>query len=104
MKRGEVWWVNFPRPTGHRPAVLVSRQEAYERRSSMTVVPLTRTIRTIRSHILLGPEDGIPKRSVANADNITTVPNVLAREYLTTLSPEKLAALESAIKFSLDLP
>lgn len=104
MTRGEVWWVNFPAPTGRRPAVLVSRNQAYRVRAAVTVVPLTRTVRDIPSEVALGPADGVPKTSVANADNIVTVPKKDLKEYLTTLSPEKVTRLEKAIKFSLDLP
>lgn len=103
MKRGEVWWVTFPAPIGRRPAVLVSRNQAYRIRAAVTVVPLTRTIRNIASEIPLGPADGVPKPSVANADNIVTVPKALLHEYLTTLSSAKLAGLERSITFSLEL-
>ncbi len=103
MKRGEVWWVRFPAPIGRRPAVLVSRSQAYRVRAAITVVPLTQTIRRIPVEVPLGPEDGIPRRSVANADTIATVPKALFQEYLATLSPSKLQALEHAIKFALDL-
>ena len=103
MKRGEVWWVNFPAPAGRRPAVLVSRNQAYRVRAAVTVVPLTRTIRSIASEVPVGPPDGVPKTSVANADDVTTVPKARLEEYLTTLSPAKLAGLDRAIKFSLDL-
>ncbi len=103
MKRGEVWWVEFPLPTGRRPAVLISRAEAYRARSALTVVPLTRTIRTIETEVLLGPADGVPRKSVANADSIATVPKVAIREYICTLARAKVDAIERAIKFALDL-
>ena len=103
MKRGEVWWVEFPAPVGRRPAVLVSRDQAYRVRLSVTVVPLTHTIRKIASEVLLGPGDGVPKASVANADNVTTIAKARVREYLTTLTDDKLAGVDRAIKFSLDL-
>ena len=103
MKRGDIWWVDFPPPAGRRPAVLVSRNQAYRIRLAVTVVPLTQTIRRIATEVPLGAQDGVPKSSVANADNITTVEKARLREYLTTLSEEKLAGLDRAIKFSLDL-
>ena len=104
MRRGEVWWVNFPAPIGRRPAVLVSRDQAYRVRSAVTVVPITRTIRTIPAEVRLGPGDGIPLKSAANTDTVTTIPKALLVEYLTTLSATKLQALDQALKFSLDLP
>ncbi len=103
MKRGEVWWVAFPAPIGRRPAVLVSRNQAYRVRSAVTVVPVSRTIRNIPVEVPLGPADGIPHRSVANADTITTVPQTLLIEYLATLSPLKVRVLDESIKFALDL-
>lgn len=103
MKRGEVWWVDFPLPIGRRPAVLISRNQAYRVRTAVSVLPLTRTTRNIASEVPLGAADGVPRTSVANADNITTVPKIDVKEYLATLSPAKIADLERAIKFSLDL-
>jgi len=52
----------------------------------------------------LGPEDGVPRRNVANTDAIFTVPRAVVERYLTTLSPEKMRALDEAIKFALDFP
>jgi len=104
MKRGEVWWVRFPAPAGRRPAVLVSRDQAYRVRGAITVVPVTRTIRGIPVEVPLGPSDGIPRRSVANADEIATVPKALVENYLTTLTSSTIDKIERAIKFALDLP
>jgi mRNA interferase MazF len=104
VKRGEIWWVRFRPPVGRRPAVLVSRNQAYQVRSAVTVVPLTRTARAIRVEVPLGPADGVPRASVANADAIATVPKRWVEQYLTTLSPAKMEALEQAIRFALDLP
>lgn len=104
MKRGEIWWVRFPTPAGRRPAVLISRDQAYRVRTAVTVIPLTRTVRGIPVEVPLGPADGVPRPSVANADTITTVPRDTLEEYLATLAPAKLTALENAIRFALDLP
>ncbi|MGH2586496.1 MAG: type II toxin-antitoxin system PemK/MazF family toxin [Dehalococcoidia bacterium] len=104
MTRGEVWWVEFEPPLGRRPAVLISRDRAYRTRAAITVVPLTRTIRGIPVEVLLEPSDGMPRRSVANADDIITVAKARAHSYICTLSPAKLADVERAIKFALDLP
>jgi mRNA-degrading endonuclease toxin of MazEF toxin-antitoxin module len=52
----------------------------------------------------LDPADGIPQRSVANADDIATVAISRVQVYICTLTPAKIEAVESAIKFALDLP
>ena len=103
MKRGEIWWVRFPAPIGRRPAVLVARNQAYRVRAAVTVVPLTHTVRGIPVEVPLGPADGMRRSSVANADDITTVPKTRIDQYMTVLSPEKSEALAAAIRFALDL-
>jgi mRNA interferase MazF len=84
--------------------VLVSRDQAYGVRDSITVVPLTRTIRQIPVEVPLARADGVPRKCVANADDIATIPKSRVLDYLTTLSAEKLQAVNAAIKFALDLP
>jgi mRNA interferase MazF len=82
----------------------MSRVQAYQVRSAITVVPLTRTIRGIPVEVRLGPADGVPQESVANADSIATVEKVEIVSYICSLSRTKIEDLELAIKFALDLP
>lgn len=103
MKRGEIWWVRFPPPVGRRPAVLISRNQAYQVRNAVTVVPLTRTTRGIQAEVALGAADGVPHSSAANADAIATIPKHWIEQYLTTLPSAKMESMERAIRFALDL-
>lgn len=103
MRRGEIYWVRFPAPVGKRPAVLVSRNEAYAIKSRVTVVPLTRTVRGIPTEVRLGPSDGLPKVGVANADEIVTIPLKLVRDRIATLTAAKQQALDDALRFALAL-
>lgn len=103
MRRGEVWWAELPQPAGRRPVVLLSRDEAYEIRELVTIAPLTTRVRNIPVEVGLGPEDGLPKRCVANLDTITTVPKADLRERISQLGPEKRAAVDAAIRFALAL-
>jgi mRNA interferase MazF len=103
MKRGEVWWVDMPAPAGRRPAVLLSRDSAYQVRAAITVAPITRTIRNIPVEVFLDRGDGMPARCVANLDDITTLPKGLIKQRITALSPEKIQRIDEAIRFALDL-
>ena len=103
MKRGEVWWALLPQPIGRRPVVLLSRNSAYAVRASLTVAPITRTIYDIPVEVRLGPEDGMPRDCVVNLDGILTIPKKSLASHLTTLSPEKMALVDTAIRFALDL-
>ncbi len=103
MKRGEVWWAELEPPTGRRPVVLLSRDEAYSVRSLAIVAPVTTRIRHISSEVPLGVDDGVPQDCVANLDTIATIPKECLRRRLATLGPRKLTEIEAAITFALGL-
>ena len=103
MKRGEVWWANLPEPIGKRPVVLLSRDEAYSVRNAATVAEVTTRIRGIPVEVLLGPDDGLPKKCVANLDTIVTIQKELLIERITLLQKDKIDQIDDAIKFALGL-
>jgi mRNA interferase MazF len=103
VRRGEVWWAELPPPVGRRPVVLLSRDVAYRVRTSITVGIVTRIARNIPVEVPLGPEDGMPQQCVVNLDDILTIPKARLSEQITTLSPQKMAAVVRAITFALDL-
>jgi mRNA interferase MazF len=103
MTRGEIWWADLPAPAGRRPVLLLSRAAAYSVRASVTVAPVTRTIREIPTEVVLDRDDGVPTRSVVNTDDLMTIPTVLLTRRITTLSASRVAEVEAAIRFALDL-
>lgn len=103
MKRGEVWWADLSPPTGQRPVVLLSRDDAYVIRALVTVAPVTTRIRRIPAEVSLGPEDGLPRTCVANLDAIVTMAKSSLRERITALVPEKHQTLDAALHFALGL-
>jgi mRNA interferase MazF len=98
-----VWWAELPAPAGRRPVVLLSRNEAYDVRELVIVAPLTTRIRRIPTEVVLGSADGVPRRCVVNLDSLTTIPKQVLTRRLTTLAPEKLGAVERALRFALGL-
>lgn len=103
MRRGELWWARLPSPAGRRPVVLLSRNEAYAVRQLVTVAPIITRSRHIPTEVPLGADEGLPKICVANLDTITTIPKQTLTKPISTLSPEKLRAVEHALKFALGL-
>ncbi len=103
MRRGEVWWVEFPEPTWRRPAVILTRDSACGVRSSLTVGPVTETIRSIPVEVSLGPEQGLSVECVANLDNILTVPKKYFDKRITVLSADVMEKVEEAIVLALDI-
>src|SRR5215813_13758002 len=90
VRRGDIYWAQFPPPVGKRPVILVSRDEAYAIKTRVTVVVVTRTIRGIPTEVRVGPSQGLPKVGVANADEIVTIPSATLRDRIATLSRAKL--------------
>jgi mRNA interferase MazF len=103
MKRSEIWWAKLPAPIGRRPVVLVSRDLAYAVRANVTVVEITTRVRNLETEVALGVREGLPRRCVANADNLHTVPKSLLDARIGTLGAIKARALDAAIKLSLAL-
>ena len=103
MRRGEIWWAKMPLPAGRRPVVLLSRDAAYAVRSAITVAEVSTVVRGIASEILLGARDGMPRKCVANTDNLVTIPKTWLESKLCDLRGAKLAALDTALKYSLGL-
>lgn len=103
MQRGEVWWADLPKPVGQRPVLLLSRDKAIQVRDFLTVAQVTTVSRQIPVEVRLGREDGMPKNCVVNLDVLNTIPKVLLTGKICSLRPEKMKAVEEAIKFALDL-
>jgi mRNA interferase MazF len=103
MKRGEIWWAELGHPSGKRPVVLLSRNDAYFVRSLIVIAPVTTHIRHINSEVPLGTEDGLPKECVINLDTITTIPKDCLREFVAALTPEKMKQLDQATRFALGM-
>ncbi len=103
MKRGEIWWAELPGTARRRPVLLISRDEAYSIRSLVVIAPITAHVRGIASEVPLGLKDGLPRFCAANLDTITTIPKERLLERLTSLSQQKLEAVEDALHFALGL-
>jgi mRNA interferase MazF len=103
MRRGEVWWAELPPPVGRRPVVLLTRDSAHAFRTMATVAPVTTRARGIPAEVALGPADGLPRPCVVNLDNLQTIDRRRLRARLVLLPPEKLDAIDEAVRFALGL-
>jgi mRNA interferase MazF len=72
-------------------------------RASVTVAPLTTTIRDIPVEVRLGPQQGLHRECVVNLDEIQTIRKERLIRVLTTLSSEVLKQVDEALKFALGL-
>ncbi|MFA5309193.1 MAG: type II toxin-antitoxin system PemK/MazF family toxin [Dehalococcoidales bacterium] len=103
MRRGEIWWAELPPPSGRRPVLLLSRDEAYSVRSLIVVAPVTTRIRGIASEVRLGIAEGLPQDCAANLDTITTIPKDSLQNCLAVLNFKKMKEVEAAVCFALGI-
>jgi mRNA interferase MazF len=104
VRRGELYWAKLPPPAGRRPVLVVTRTGVLGVRTSVTVAPVTRTIRTIPSEVPLGRGHGLRATSVANCDTLQTVPKaLLGPRPIGRLTPLELVALDGALRFALGI-
>jgi mRNA interferase MazF len=104
VRRGQIYLARLPAPVGRRPVLLVTRTPAIAVRGAVTVAPITRTIRGIRSELELGHAHGLRVRSVASCDSLQTIPKEsLGPRPIGSLSPRELPALDRALRFALDI-
>lgn len=64
---------------------------------------ITSRARNLPTEVPLGTAERLERTSVVNLDNVQTIPKRNLTEFISTLSPQKLQAVEAAIHFALGL-
>jgi mRNA interferase MazF len=73
-------------------------------RNQVTVAVITRTARGLRSEVALTrSRDSMPKDCVVNLDVIQTMRKNRLTKKITTLTPARMAEVDAALKFALEL-
>ncbi|MEK7407919.1 MAG: type II toxin-antitoxin system PemK/MazF family toxin [Acidobacteriota bacterium] len=101
MKQYEIWWAELSAPAGKRPVLLLSRHEAYEYLNKFVAAEITTTIRSIPVEVQLGPAEGLPKRCVANCDNLRTISRSRLVRRAGALAPRREAEVKRAVGYAL---
>lgn len=103
MNRGDVCWYNFKTPDKKRPVLVLTRDSAITVLNSVTIAPITSTIRSIPTEVVLTEEDGLPHTCAANFDSLQTVPEGQIGERITRLSRRRMQEAAAAVSFALAL-
>lgn len=101
MNRGEIWQFEFHRPDKRRPVVILTRQEMIPYLHTVTVAPITRTIRGVPSEVLVGLDEGLREPSAINFHHMVTVPKSGLHHFVGTISPAKMRQIQAAMCFAL---
>ncbi len=103
LTRGEIRWYIFRLPDKRRPVLVLTRDQVIDHLNEIIVAPVTRTIRGLKTEVLLTEEDGMPAACAANFDHLSLGQRDRFGSALCTLSerrwPEGRRALLTACGF-----
>lgn len=102
MNRGDVYDVDWP-GIGVRPAVIATRPTAIPYLANVTVVLVTTRVRGLPTEVELGEAHGVVEGSVANCDNVLTVPKAALATRRGSLGPAETGSLDDALRLALAL-
>ena len=97
VSRGEIWLYAFKPPNKRRPVVVLTRPEVIELLNTVTVAPITSTIRGAPSEVLVGIDEGLKKDSAVNLDHVQTVDRRRLVRFVGALSPGKMRSVCRAL-------
>ena len=101
VRQYELWWASLPKPAGRRPVLLLSRTPAYSYLNKFLAVEVTSTVRNIAVEVPLGRSEGLPRKCVANCDNIHTIAREHLVERIGRLAPVRHTELKRAVGHAL---
>jgi len=108
VKRGELYRVAHPSardPKKSRVFCIVSRQIVIDSRFSTVVcAPVYTAYDGLSTQVPVGIEEGLKHDSSIHCDELVSLPKSLLTHYLGTLSPQKIRALNQAVRIALDIP
>ncbi len=86
-----------------RPVLVLTRPAVRPVLNSVTVAPITTTIRGLSTEVPVGRTNGLDHDSVVSCDNVTTIPRTALGRLLGYLLPAQEPALSRAIVNAYDL-
>ena len=101
IARGDIRLYQFAPPDKKRPAVVLTRNSAIAYLSTVTVAPITSTIRGVPSEVVLSEEDGMKTRCAVNLHNAVTVSQHRLGKRVAQLNSLRMNEICAALRFSL---
>jgi len=101
IARGDVRLYQFAAPDKKRRVVVLTRDSAISYLSSVTVAPVTSTIRGVPSEIVLNEEDGMKSACVVNLHNAVTVSQQRLGKRVAQLHSQRMNEICAALRFAL---
>jgi mRNA interferase MazF len=107
VRRGDLFRVRRPGggdPKSSRVFVVVCRQALVDSRFSTVVCAPVYTRRDgLATQVDVGPDEGLKHESSIHCDALVSLPKPLLTDFVTSLTPARLRALEQALRVALAL-
>jgi mRNA interferase MazF len=101
IARGDVRLYQFAKPDKKRPVVVLTRNISIGYLSTVTIAPITSTIRGVASEVVLSEEDGMKSICAVNLHNAITVSQDHLGRRVAQLTSLRMAEICAALRFSL---
>jgi mRNA interferase MazF len=101
LNRGDVYLCHFPPPDKQRPVLVLTRDSAIGHLASITIAPITSTIRGVPSEVVLDIEDGMKAPCAVNLYNAVTVSQRRLGRRVARLGARRMNEVCLALRFSL---
>ena len=101
ITRGDVRLYQFAPPDKKRPVVVLTRDTAITYLSTVTVAPITSTIRDVPSEVVLTEEDGMKGPCAVNLHNAVTISQDRLGRRVAHLGSLRMSEICAALRFSL---
>ena len=86
-----------------RPVLVLTRELVRPHLRTVTVAPITTTVRGLSSEVSVDTANGLAQPSVVSCDNITTIPAEALGEQIGVFLDGQEPALSEAIRAAFDL-
>jgi mRNA interferase MazF len=101
IARGDVRLYRFAAPDKNRPVLVLTRNSAIRYLATVTVAPITSTIRGVPSEVVLSEVDGMKSSCAVNLHNAITVSQDRLGKRVAQLNPSRMSEVCSALRFAL---
>jgi mRNA interferase MazF len=110
VRRGELWWATLPPPRGSGPGFrrpfLVVQSDTFNQSEIDTVVVATVTsnlnrARAIGNVLIEAKDSGLPKDSVINVSQLTTVDRRMLSLHIASLPDELMDRVDAGLRLVL---
>ena len=95
--------IHLARLDKSRPVFVLTREVVRPHLNTVTIAPMTTTIRGLSTEVLCGRANGLENRCVVSCDHITTIPAHVLGQQIGRLLDEQDVDLTRAIQAAFDL-